>query len=131
MLAMMEHDGKVIGIDHMPELTEKCKSNLLKNHSESLENGNISILTGDGREGFEDFAPYDVIHVGAAIDEIPEKLTHQLNVNGIMVIPIGSESSIQKLTLCYKTKDHKIISEPLIDVCYVPLTSKVYQLCRL
>ena len=39
--------------------------NIMKNNSELLENGRIVMVEGDGRKGYKEFAPYDVINVGA------------------------------------------------------------------
>ncbi len=39
--------------------------------------------------GFDSGAPYDAIHVGAAMDAIPEKLLDQLNPGGCLVGPLG------------------------------------------
>lgn len=34
-------------------------------YSHALESEAIEIITGDGRLGYEKYAPYDIIHVGA------------------------------------------------------------------
>ncbi|MFA5088287.1 MAG: protein-L-isoaspartate(D-aspartate) O-methyltransferase [Candidatus Omnitrophota bacterium] len=70
--------------------------------------GNIFTRLGDGYLGWEEHAPFDVILVTAAADDIPEGLVAQLKVGGRMVIPAGS--SQQKLYLITKTEegfDHK------------------------
>lgn len=43
----------------------------------------------EGQEGF------DVIHVGAAADELPDELVRALNPRGRMVIPVGPQGSTQ------------------------------------
>ena len=55
-------------------MAEFSLKNLSKSYSEQLKNGNIKVVCGDGREGFKEGAPYDVIHVGAAAPEIPQAL---------------------------------------------------------
>ena len=131
MFTMMDFQGKVVGIEHIPELVEKSKANLNKSFNYHIESEDILILQGDGRMGCEDHALYDCIHVGAAIEEIPEQLTNQLAPDGIMVIPLGSEGGKQRLTFCYKNKEGKLHTEDLMGVCYVPLTSQRFQLCRM
>lgn len=44
--------GKVIGIDHIPELVEWSKSNLTHNGlGHTLDEGKIRMVVGDGRQG--------------------------------------------------------------------------------
>lgn len=44
--------GKVVGIDHIPELVEWSKSNLISNGlGPASDEGRILVVTGDGRQG--------------------------------------------------------------------------------
>lgn len=36
-----------------------------RHHKEYIESGKVVIKEGDGRKGLPEFAPFDVIHVGA------------------------------------------------------------------
>lgn len=48
--------GKVIGIDHIPELVKFSVENLRKDSLESaLDDGRIVIIEGDGRQGTQSF----------------------------------------------------------------------------
>ena len=105
---MIDNDGIVVGIEHIDELAQLSTENLNKNHSEELETGKIKIVIGDGREGYLENAPYDVIHVGAAASEVPKALIEQLAVGGAMVIPVGKEYSIQSIYLIKKLSDDEI-----------------------
>ncbi|KAG8219321.1 protein-L-isoaspartate O-methyltransferase [Butyriboletus roseoflavus] len=83
--------GKVVGIDHIPELVERSKSNLITDGlGPALDEGRILLVTGDGRQGYPDTGPYDAIHVGAASERLPETLINQLKAPGIMFIPVGT-----------------------------------------
>ena len=55
-------------------MVDLSKENLNKGYQEQLENGDIQVHLGDGRLGFEPNGPYDAIHVGASIPEIPQSL---------------------------------------------------------
>jgi len=79
---------------------------------------NIFIKHGDGYQGWQEHAPYDVIIVTAAPDHVPEKLLEQLAVGGRMVIPVGT--SFQNLYLMTKTEDG-IKKETLLPVRFVPM----------
>lgn len=52
----------------------------------------IVIEKGDGRLGWiKDNLLFDVIHVGAAAEKVPEALLQQLAEGGKMIIPVGGE----------------------------------------
>lgn len=63
-----------MGIEHIPELAEFSIQNLRKSYSKQLDDKSILIVCGDGRLGYPTFAPYAVIHVGAAADGVPKPL---------------------------------------------------------
>ena len=69
-----ESKAHVIGIEHIDELAEFSVRNLSKSYADKLKNGDIRVVCGDGRKGFKEGAPYDVIHVGAAAPDIPYQL---------------------------------------------------------
>ena len=81
-----------------------------------MDDGKIKIICGDGREGFVENAPYDVIHVGAAADKIPQALKDQLAVGGIMMIPVGPEHGNQYIQLCTKDDDGEVQCKKLLGV---------------
>ncbi|KAJ3256505.1 Protein-L-isoaspartate(D-aspartate) O-methyltransferase [Boothiomyces macroporosus] len=74
---MVGPKGKVVGIDHIPELVEQSKLNVQADHPALLEN-QLEFHVGDGRVGFEAAAPYDAIHVGAYHPTIPHQVHHPL-----------------------------------------------------
>lgn len=69
-----------VGIDHLKELVDMSRSNIQVDNPELLENGNVVLITGDGRKGYPEMGPYDAIHVGAAAPKLPEPLVQQLKV---------------------------------------------------
>lgn len=126
--SMMNHTGLVVGIEHINELCEMGKNNLMKNHSNLIEEKKIILLESDGRQGYPEFGPYDCIHVGAAAEIIPETLIDQLNLNGRMMIPVGNQNESQFIYLVDKDSQGKVTLNKLIGVRYIPLTSKTHQL---
>jgi protein-L-isoaspartate(D-aspartate) O-methyltransferase len=80
---------------------------------------NIVGKSGDGYNGWIEYAPFDIIIVTAAIDKIPEPLTDQLAENGRLVIPVGSPNGVQELKLLVK-KNGKIKITTLLPVRFVP-----------
>lgn len=48
----------------------------------------------DGKLGNVERAPYDCIHIGAAVAELPGALVEQLRPGGPMVIPVGTNTQV-------------------------------------
>jgi protein-L-isoaspartate(D-aspartate) O-methyltransferase len=142
----------VVGIDHIPQLVEWSMNNVQKDgkgylletssschhpveasdddvkHS-SRVSPLLTLVVGDGYEGYLKNAPYDVIHVGAAAESIPEKLLQQLKPNGYLIIPVGSSYLGQDFCKIVKSNDNKSYkSEIITTVRYVPLTTPEKQL---
>ncbi|KAJ3111235.1 hypothetical protein HDU96_005892 [Phlyctochytrium bullatum] len=120
--------GRVVGIDHIPELVEFSLRNVRGDCPDLLDDGTLKLVCGDGRKGWEDEAPYDCIHVGAAAPKVPEELVEQLKPGGRLVIPVGTYE--QELMVIDKDASGKIRQSPATGVVYVPLTSVEHQLSR-
>ncbi|CAN8306637.1 unnamed protein product [Cochlearia groenlandica] len=120
---MVGAEGRVVGVDHIPELVDMSKKNIGKSVAAPLlKKGSLSLHVGDGRKGWQEFAPYDAIHVGAAASEIPQALLDQLKPGGRMVIPVGTY--FQELKVIDKSEDGSIKVHTVTSVRYVPLTSR-------
>ncbi|KAJ7767352.1 protein-L-isoaspartate O-methyltransferase [Mycena olivaceomarginata] len=105
--------GKVIGIDHIPELVDWSLQNLKKDDRtrRAVEEKQIEMYAGDGRLGNE--GPYDAIHVGAAAPTIPEPLISQL----------GSTRT-DHIFQVDKDADGNVTKTQIMAVQYVPLTDR-------
>ena len=56
-------NGSVVGIEHIKPLSDLAEANLIKDGFKTrLDNGQIKVITGDGRLGYPPSAPYDAIH---------------------------------------------------------------------
>lgn len=128
MATMVGETGKVVGIEHIEELAELAKKNTRKNHANLLDNGRILYVVGDGREGYENEAPYDAIHVGAAAPSLPDKLVTQLARGGRMLIPVGAVQSNQRFLQVDKDQNGGVKITDLMGVIYVPLTDRNQQI---
>jgi protein-L-isoaspartate(D-aspartate) O-methyltransferase len=83
---------------------------------------NVHVIVADGTLGYLDSAPFDGIIVTAGAPDIPDQYLEQLNVNGSIVIPIGSRHS-QVLYKVTKTADG--IEKTMSTSCiFVPLIGK-------
>ncbi|CAO2211791.1 unnamed protein product [Urochloa humidicola] len=124
---MVGSEGRVVGVEHIPELVATSIENIKKSAAApQLNDGSLSIHIADGREGWPELAPYDAIHVGAAAPQIPKALIEQLKPGGRMVIPVGTV--FQELKVVDKKLDGTVSIKDETSVRYVPLTSKEAQL---
>ncbi len=110
---LAEMAGAVYSIEIVKELHEHAKV-VLKSEGYS----NVHLLRGDGYEGWEEHAPYDVVIVTCAPKEVPVKLVEQLREGGRMIVPVGSWS--QRLVILRKRKG-KIVREDDLGVRFVPM----------
>jgi protein-L-isoaspartate(D-aspartate) O-methyltransferase len=83
----------------------------------------VTIIHGDGSQGYAERAPYDRILVTAAAPDIPKPLIEQLKAKGVLVIPVGGLYLYQTLFRVRKINE-KVVKENLGGVAFVPLTGK-------
>jgi protein-L-isoaspartate(D-aspartate) O-methyltransferase len=91
--------ARVISIELIPALVRQAQDNLRR----TGRDGNITVICGDGSQGWAAAAPYDAISVAAAAPEVPAPLIEQLRDPGRLVIPVGSFED-QELRLISKSE---------------------------
>jgi protein-L-isoaspartate(D-aspartate) O-methyltransferase len=74
----------VYSVERFPNLARKARSIL-----EELKIINVSILVGDGSQGWEEHSPYNAVILTAGSPDFPESLLDQLGDGGRLVIPVG------------------------------------------
>jgi len=117
--AVLAHlTDQVFTIEIIKELAEKAENRLQK-----LGYTQVQVKWGDGNKGWEKHAPYDAVIVTCASEKVPPDLFKQLKEGGRMVIPLGSSSSYQILTLVGK-KQGKMVKKEILGVRFVPMTEK-------
>jgi protein-L-isoaspartate(D-aspartate) O-methyltransferase len=89
----------------------------------SLGYHNITIMAGDGYQGWKEYAPYDAILVTCAVDRIPPPLAAQLKEGGRIILPLGAARTVQTLVLGVK-KSGTIERKNISAVRFVPMTGK-------
>lgn len=115
---LAEFSGEVYTVELIAELSAKAEERLT-----TLGYKNIFYKVADGSTGWEEKAPFDRIMVTAAASRRPVELIDQLDVNGRMIIPIGSPF-FQKLFLISKDKNGKVKEQKLLDVRFVEMKGR-------
>jgi protein-L-isoaspartate(D-aspartate) O-methyltransferase len=107
--------ARVISIEIVPGLARQAEQNLRRTGLA----GNITVVCGDGSQGWPDAAPYDAISVAAAAPSIPPALLSQLRDPGRLVIPVGAKLD-QELRVVSKSGGR--IDDHTATLCrFVPL----------
>ena len=113
----------VYSVEIIPALAKRAKARL-----DTLNYRNVYLKKGNGRYGWQEYAPYDAILVAAAPKKVPSQLVQQLVGGGRMVIPVGD--SEQNLLLIRKEFQNGKNLTPSIEatevtpVSFVPMTGE-------
>ncbi|MDH3974557.1 MAG: protein-L-isoaspartate(D-aspartate) O-methyltransferase [Deltaproteobacteria bacterium] len=118
---LAETGAKVWTIEIIKELSKSAGQNLKKNGY-----GHVEVKHGDGYYGWKEAGPFDAVIVTAAANHIPPPLLKQLKEGGRLIIPLGSTTYYQTLTLVTK-KEGKHLVDHISGVIFVPMTGKMLE----
>ncbi|MBC7901356.1 MAG: protein-L-isoaspartate(D-aspartate) O-methyltransferase [Saprospiraceae bacterium] len=90
---------KIFAVERIPNLAKEALEKLRK-----LGFQNVSVRNADGTNGWEVYAPFEAILVAAGGPSVPEPLLQQLEVGGMLVIPIGDNQKTQTLVRVIRTE---------------------------
>jgi len=76
-------ESQIISIERVQFLVDIARLNIAKYPDLT----NVKIYLRDGTLGLADRAPYDMIHISAAFESIPEEIQNQLEIGGRLVGP--------------------------------------------
>ncbi|MCW1296196.1 MAG: protein-L-isoaspartate(D-aspartate) O-methyltransferase [Candidatus Parvarchaeota archaeon] len=110
--------GKIYTIERISELVDFARRNL-----NNAGYRNVEVYCGDGSIGLREKAPFDRIIVTACAPKIPNSLIEQLVDGGIMVIPVGPITHIQRL-FKIKKEGKRIKTKDLGFFAFVPLIGR-------
>jgi protein-L-isoaspartate(D-aspartate) O-methyltransferase len=111
---LAELGAKVYSIEIVPQLAAHAQKALKEEGY-----GDVKVLRGDGYKGWPEYAPFDVIIVTCAPEEVPQKLVEQLIEGGRMILPLGRPYQ-QRLVIFRKVKG-KVKKENDLSVMFVPM----------
>ncbi len=104
----------VVTIERHYSLAARARATLA-----ALAISNVSVVVGDGSNGYPDGAPYDRILVTAGSPAVPESLKAQLADGGRLVIPVGS-AGFQHVVLLVR-RGAELIEQEGEGCVFVPL----------
>jgi len=78
--------ARVITVELIPGLARQAEQNLQR----TALDGNITVVCGDGSQGWAEAAPFAGISVAAAAPDVPAALLDQLGDPARLVIPVGN-----------------------------------------
>ncbi len=115
---LAELASSVVSVERHRKLADAAARVLSK-----LEYANTTVVCADGSQGHLPGAPYDAVVVTAAASSIPPALVDQLADGGRLVIPLGSPSQSQNLTLITRMGE-ETTSKRFCPVRFVPLVEE-------
>lgn len=108
--------SRVITLEREPALAERAAATLKR-----LGVDNVEVAVADGSLGWPERAPYDVIVVACAAEEVPPALVEQLAEGGRMVIPVNMGRDQPQDLRLYTKSGSDVSYRSLFPVVFVPL----------
>ena len=81
---------------------------------------NVTLEVGDGAQGWDKHAPYDVIMLTGSVPVLPEAFTAQLAVNGRLIAIVG-DAPAMVATLYTRTESGEIDVKTVFETVVAPL----------
>ena len=116
--------AKVFSVERIEPLLDRAIDNLA-----NISISNVVCRLADGKMGWEDRGPFNVILSAAAPEKVPTELLEQLAPEGMLIIPVGPDGE-QMLTVVHRcddgsTKEKDYKHYEIEPVRFVPLLSGV------
>lgn len=96
--------AEVWTIEIVPSLGHRAHGLLGELGYAAEDGGRVHTRIGDGSAGWPEAAPFDVILLTAAPEEIPAPLLAQLRIGGRLVAPVGERATNQELWVVTRTE---------------------------
>ena len=113
---LAQRAAHVTSIERRAALADRARANLAAHGA-----GNITVDTGDGRRGWEQGAPYDVIAVGGSVPVLEPAFEEQLAIGGRLFVVTGTAPAMEAL-LVLRTGEREWIRQSLFETVLPPLT---------
>jgi protein-L-isoaspartate(D-aspartate) O-methyltransferase len=115
-VVLAEIVASVYSIEYLSKLGEAARRRLA-----DLGYDNVSVATGDGRQGWPQAAPFDGIIVTAGAEAVQSSWIEQIAPGGRIVVPLGRGPRGQELIRVSKDDNGRTTRESILPVAFVPL----------
>jgi protein-L-isoaspartate(D-aspartate) O-methyltransferase len=105
--------ANVYTVERQETLYHETRNMLLQ-----LNFNNIKFFFRDGTKGLPEFAPFDKIMITAGCKEVPQALLQQLNIGGLIIVPVGDKS--QQMIIIERKAQNIYDKKILGDFSFVP-----------
>jgi protein-L-isoaspartate(D-aspartate) O-methyltransferase len=126
LFSKLSPHAQITGIEYFEDLISESEKKIAKHLPLELSS-RIKFVSGDGRKGVLENAPYTIIYVGFMCHEIPQELVNQLAPGGRMIIPVGNKKSSYnqkclsgKLMVLEKALDGSFQTHEIFSCSFVP-----------
>ena len=110
--------AEVYSIDRFVDLVEAARGNLVAHGVR-----NVTLIAGDGTEGWPEHAPFQAIVVSAAFPEVPPPLQEQLDDDGRLIQPLGGKRGDDLMR--YRKINGELVADRNLGAArYVPLRGR-------
>jgi protein-L-isoaspartate(D-aspartate) O-methyltransferase len=83
--------AEVVGADHVYSVEyQESLARDARRRLDELGYGDVSVRTGDGKEGWPENAPYDRAYLTCAAPDFPDAVVEQVRPGGLLLAPIGT-----------------------------------------
>jgi protein-L-isoaspartate(D-aspartate) O-methyltransferase len=106
---------EVFAVELVQELANAAQQRL-----QELGVGGVQLRQGDGWNGWPEAAPFHVVLVACAANQIPPPLIEQLAPGGRLVMPVG-DRGLQRLTVVEKHREGTVDQRTYDPVAFVPM----------
>jgi protein-L-isoaspartate(D-aspartate) O-methyltransferase len=106
-------DGNVYSVEFDPDLAAAARERL------DRLGYDVTVRTGDGRDGWADHAPYDAAYLTCAPRSVPDAIVEQIRPAGVVVAPVGDRR--QELVRLRRRADGGVDRETFGGVRFVPM----------
>jgi protein-L-isoaspartate(D-aspartate) O-methyltransferase len=111
--------ARVFSIELVEPLAQSAAATLQR-----LGYANVTVRSGDGYQGWPEEAPFDIILVTAAPEQVPAALVAQLKPGGRLIVPVGRKFDVQDLQIIEKDEAGRTTTRSVIPVRFVPMVKK-------